>query len=118
MSIVSGAYGLGWGLFATIIATVGLIRGNPDVLFIFIIIPPVILGIIAIVGGYFALKRRRWPLALSAAIISIVIGLPFILGLLAHIEWTSAPGLGFFGVVIVMGILAVIFIARSKSEFA
>ena len=53
----------------------------------------IILGIITIVGGVFALKRRLWGLALAGAIIALF------------------P-------TIILGILAVIFVAMGKGEFS
>ena len=47
-------------------------------------------GIIALVGGIYAIKRRRWGLALAGAILSL-------------------PG--------IMGILAIIFVSLGKKEF-
>ena len=55
--------------------------------------PLIVLGIIAIVGGIYALKRRTWGLALAGAICAIV-----------------GPG----GL---LGILAIIFVSLGKGEF-
>lgn len=51
-----------------------------------------VFGIIALVGGIYAIKRRRWGLALAGAILSI-------------------PIQG------VMGVLAIIFVSLGKREF-
>jgi hypothetical protein len=56
--------------------------------------PLIILGIVAIVGGIYSLRRGVWGLALAGAICSLF---------LPHI--------------ILLGILAIIFIAMSKREF-
>ena len=56
-------------------------------------IPGIAVGIIAIVGGVFALKRRVWGLALAGAICALV------------------PGF-------ILGILAIIFVSLGKDEFA
>jgi hypothetical protein len=56
-------------------------------------VPAIILGIIAIVGGSYALKRRIWGLALAGAICAIV----------------GPAGL--------LGILAIIFVSMGKGEF-
>ena len=53
----------------------------------------IILGIVTIVGGVFALKRRLWGLALAGAIIALF------------------P-------TIILGILAIIFVAMGKGEFS
>lgn len=55
----------------------------------------IILGVVAIVGGVFALRRRIWGLALAGAICAL-----------------------FPPRIIVLGILSVIFIVLSKREFA
>ena len=54
---------------------------------------PLILGIVAIVGGVYALKRRLWSLALAGAICAL------------------------FGPWFVLGVLAIIFVAMGKGEF-
>jgi len=53
--------------------------------------PLIVLGIIAIVGGIFALKRRTWWLALVGSICAVPVGI---------------------------GILALIFVIMGKNEFA
>ena len=67
----------------------------------FSLIGPVI-GIIAIVGGIYALKRQRWGLALAGAICAIVPPHPW------GVE-ISTP---------ILGILAVIFVVKSRNEFS
>jgi hypothetical protein len=91
LSIVSGAVEILGGITAgTILTTlvampgIGAIAG----------FPLVILGIVAIVGGVFSIRRRIWGLALAGAICSLL--LPTIT---------------------ILGILAIIFIAMSKKEF-
>ena len=56
-------------------------------------VPSIILGIIAIVGGIYALRRRIWGLALAGSICALL-------------------GPGF-----VLGILAIIFVILGKGEF-
>jgi hypothetical protein len=55
--------------------------------------PLIIFGIIAIVGGIFALKRRIWGLALAGSIFALI------------------------GPWFILGILAIIFVALGKREF-
>jgi hypothetical protein len=57
--------------------------------------PLIILGIVAIVGGIYALRRRAWGMALAGAICALF--------------------LPYGGTV--LGILAIIFVAISKQEF-
>ena len=55
-------------------------------------IPTVILGVLAIIGGVFALKRRSWGMALTGAIAAFIISFVF-------------------------GLCAIIFLVMSKREF-
>jgi hypothetical protein len=55
--------------------------------------PLTVIGIVAIVGGAYALKRRIWGLALAGAICAL------------------------FGPLGILGILAIIFVALGKGEF-
>jgi hypothetical protein len=55
-------------------------------------IPTVILGVLAITGGVFAMKRRAWGMALTGAIAAFIISFVF-------------------------GLCAIIFLAMSKREF-
>jgi hypothetical protein len=57
-------------------------------------VPLIIVGIVAIIGGICSLTRRAWGMALAGAICSLF---------LPH--------------VIILGILAIIFVAISKQEF-
>jgi hypothetical protein len=61
----------------------------------------IILGLIAIAGGIFAIRRKVWGLALTGAICAIVPPHPW-----GYLIWTP-----------VLGILAIAFVALSKSEF-
>ncbi len=61
--------------------------------FAFLGIPHVIIGIVAIIGGIFALQRRMWWLALVGAIFTLM--------------WPSC----------LLGILSIIFVSLSKKEF-
>ncbi|MFO7996857.1 MAG: hypothetical protein R6U93_06965 [Dehalococcoidia bacterium] len=56
-------------------------------------LPLAILGIVSIVGGVFALKRRMWGLALTGAICAMMAGNP------------------------INGTLAIIFVSLGKGEF-
>jgi len=95
LCIIAGAIGVIAGIA---VAMIGSIAGA--FLFFFfgmswlgaIGAPLIILGIIAIVGGVYALKRRVWGLALAGSICALVGG-----GLL--------------------GILAIIFVSLGKGEF-
>jgi len=91
LSIIAGAgqliggiiFAVGIGILRGVISE---IPGIPPVLhggFLAIIgIPWIILGIIAIVGGIFALKRAKWGLALAGSICALfgpwILGIPAI----------------------------------------
>ena len=94
----------------------------------FVIIP----GIMPIVGGIYALRRRRWRLALTGSILtllgSVILGIYGIIAYIAAIadNYDVKPGdltplvIGFIvGVTIlaILGILALIFVIRGKREF-
>lgn len=72
-------YGGGLGLSFPMIAAIGL--------------PLLVLGVMAIVGGIFALKRKTWGLALAGGICAL------------------------FPPHSLLGILAIVFVALSKEEF-
>lgn len=99
LSIIAGAMGL---IVGTVIALLGgafawllgLVPMVPDLLTLSFI-PLIILGIVAIVGGIYALRRRVWGLALAGAICAFLIPPP----------------------ITVLGILAIIFVAMGKGEF-
>jgi len=55
---------------------------------------PLAFGIAAIIGGIYALKRRKWGLALAGAICALI----------------ASPGF-------VLGALAIIFVSMGKGEF-
>jgi len=59
----------------------------------------IILSIVAIVGGVFAIRKKAWGFALAAAICAFIVGLPFIV-----------PA-------ILLGIPAIVFTALGKGQF-
>ncbi|HXZ30358.1 MAG TPA: hypothetical protein VEG43_04265, partial [Dehalococcoidia bacterium] len=77
------------GVLTFFIAGLGALLGAPFI----------ILSIVAIVGGVFAIRKRVWGLALAAAICGFVVGLPFI-----------APA-------ILLGIPAIVFTVLGKRQF-
>lgn len=111
LSIVAGAFGAILGIVFLTLGTItgGLLGvlgviGLPDLSSI--ILPalggiigalaaiPLALGIVAIIGGIHALKRRKWGLALAGAICALI----------------ASPGF-------VLGALAIIFVSMGKGEF-
>jgi uncharacterized OB-fold protein len=92
LSIIAGAIGLIIGItVAALVETVGALTGFWGLGAIGA--PLIVIGIISIVGGVFALQRRIWGLALAGAICALM--------------W---PVTG-------LGIPAIIFVALSKNEF-
>ena len=92
LSIIGGVINVIWGLVFAVLGGIGFGLFGMGWLGA-IGVPAIILGIIAIVGGSYALKRRIWGLALAGAICAIV----------------GPAGL--------LGILATIFVALGKGEF-
>ncbi len=94
LSIIAGAIGFFWGI---VMATVGGIVGATEGIFWFGTIgaPLIAIGIVAIIGGVFALRKRTWGLALAGAICSLCV-----------------PPYTWF-----LAIPAIVFIALSKQEF-
>ena len=92
MTIIGGCFGIGVGAF---LAAVGSIAGAlTDMMWFTGIGPGLIgIGIVALIGGIYALKGRVWGFALAGAILAIICGGPF-------------------------GILGTIFIALRKREFS
>ncbi len=91
LSIIAGAIALIAGIVIAVVGSIGWFFGIPWVSAIGA--PSIILGIIAIVGGSYALKRRVWGLALAGSICAL-------LG-----PWA------------ILGILAIIFVSLGKGEF-
>jgi hypothetical protein len=73
--IISGCFALLGALFfvvpITALGIIGLTTAIPILLAIAII--PTVTGILAIVGGIFATKRKIWGLALAGSIASVII---------------------------------------------
>ncbi len=93
LSIVAGAIGLIIGIVVAALGeTIGMMAGFWG--WGAIGAPMIALGIVAIVGGIFALQRRVWGMALAGAICALI--------------WPMT----------ILGILAIIFVAMSKKEFA
>lgn len=91
LCIVSGAFGCLYGIAISVLGGVlGALGGVP--LLSAIGAPLIVVGIVAIIGGVYALKRRVWGLALAGSICALFCG-----GLL--------------------GILAIIFVILGKGEF-
>jgi uncharacterized BrkB/YihY/UPF0761 family membrane protein len=100
LDIVAGSFGL-VGVFVLTVAMIVLANDpdrhaadevDPIVVLVAMAVPLAILGVLAIVGGIYALRRRNWAMALTGAIAA---SLPFSL----------------------MGIAALVLTALSREEF-
>ena len=91
LAIIGGAIEMILGIVVATVGSIGWFFGMPW--FSAIGAPLIVFGIIAIVGGIYALRRKIWGLALAGSI-SALLG-----------PW------------FVLGILAIIFVALGKGEF-
>jgi hypothetical protein len=97
LNIIAGAGcvvgALGWGVAGGICGALGGFPFFiPGFLFGLLAIPAILLGILSIIGGVYALQRRRWGCALAGSIGAI---------LSSHI----------------LGLISIILIALSRNEF-
>jgi hypothetical protein len=97
LDLIIGVTGLIIGIICAIFA--GLLTFFIAGLGALIGAPLIILSIIVIVGGIFAIRKRAWGFALTAAICAFIVGLPFII-----------PA-------ILLGIPAIVFTALGKGQF-
>ena len=74
--------------------------------------PLMLIGVVAILGGIFALYRRIWGLSLAGTICSVVFSL-----FVTIKSYLTSVGI-IFGIIAVISILALIFLLRAKNEFA
>ncbi|MAF85922.1 MAG: hypothetical protein CL875_05545 [Dehalococcoidales bacterium] len=103
LSIVAGALSLIKGIIVTSLGAACIgpwtgymgKTGMTEGCFGAIGIPLIVIGIVSVIGGIYAIRRRLWGLALAGAICAL-----------------------FPPPVIVLGILSIIFLAISKKEFA
>jgi hypothetical protein len=86
-----------------------------------LLIPFVVPGIMPIVGGIYALRRRRWGVALAGSIVTLIA--PVMIMTIAGLIVSWPPGIpvtdamlfgSLFGI---PGILAIIFVVKGKGEF-
>ncbi len=102
-SMVGGAFAL---ISGGLMGALGMWMGNTGVwggyhvvprmsnLFGFFGLPAILLGIVALIGGIYALKRQQWGVALAGSICAVLTPMSFLLGA-----------------------VAVVFIALSRGEF-
>ncbi len=100
LTIIAGCIGIGAGAAAAGYGElIGELAGMPG-LGALIGAPLIVMGIIALIAGIYALRRRAWGFALTGAILAIPCSLCL------------------FGGGVVIGILAVIFVVMGRREFA
>lgn len=104
MPITAGVLDLIIGIPGLIIGIIFTVIGGVLTFFIaglgaLIGAPIIILSIVAIVGGIFAIKKRAWGFALAGAICGFIVGLPFVV-----------PA-------ILFGIPAIVFTSLGKKQF-
>lgn len=95
LSIICGAWGVSSGAVVAVVGgSITWMQVGPWASRILgaIGVPMIALGIVAIVGGIYALKRRVWGLALAGAICALLVPPPFILGILAIIFVVMGKG--------------------------
>ncbi len=97
LDLIIGVTGLVIGIICAIVA--GFLTFFIAGLGALIGAPMIILSIVVIVGGVFAIRKRAWGFALAAAICGFIVGLPVI-----------APA-------IFLGIPAIVFTALGKGQF-
>jgi len=108
------------GIFLSIILIFGgislLFKDTPGAPYFFLlVIPPIVLGVIAAVGGYFARKRIRWGWALTGSIASLLIVSTFFTATVAYeVSWMTFV----FGIILALSIFALILVIMSRNEFA
>jgi hypothetical protein len=86
-------------------STTGDVNLGMYLIMVFVVGPSITLGIVAIAGGVYAIRRRAWGLALAGAIALVAIGLLVI--------WILPPLAG----VGIAGILSIIFASWGRREF-
>jgi len=97
ISIVAGAFSMITGITVVAVGSMWMmVEVDPTMMGVLsaIGIPIIVLGVVSIVGGAFAIRRRIWGLALAG-------------GVCALLSPTTFP----------LGIAAIVFVAMGKGEF-
>ena len=93
LAIIAGVLCLFTGLLVgTILSAIGSIVGVPHAGVL--AIPLIVFGIVAVVGGVFAIQRKAWPMALIGSICALM--------------WPYT----------LLGILSIVFVSIAKREFS
>jgi hypothetical protein len=102
-----------------------ILRPDPLILILILLL---VFGIMPIVGGIYALRRRRWKLALAGSIccpLSALTLLGFYFLIVGNLAYPDTPEssitipmiLGFIVVFVIFGILPYVFVVLGKGEF-
>jgi len=133
LCIIAGIVGLiPFILVAALVVGASSMFGDmPPVISLAAMIPLILFGIVPIVGGICALRRRRWGLALAGSICCplagfVILGFYFLYVLIGSIAvWPRTPEfgdpipmlIGFIVGFVIFGILPIVFIILGKREF-
>lgn len=116
LCIIAGAIGMIPGIFLTLyvsLAPGGLSKAIGALL--------AVVGIMPIVGGIYALRRRRWGLALAGSIAALIAPVVPLAIISVIASWPArSPVIGamlLFSPLGIPGILAIIFVIKGKGEF-
>lgn len=118
LEVIIGILGMGTGLFVELILVEPFFNSD---YFIFIRIITTIVGVMAIIGGVYAFKRKRWALAITGAIATIALSVPITWLLIRALSWI--PGISGFllfcslFVIIIPAIIATSLIIQSREQF-
>lgn len=84
LDIISGAFGLGMGLLLTCgrifygaapkIPRFGMFSAMPEGFFLVLGVALILIGILAVIGGVYALKIKNWGMALTGSICATLCG--------------------------------------------
>jgi len=129
LDLVGGVSQLGLSIFWIYILVDAIIRHGghipadpgPIVMLAIITAPFALLGIIAIIGGTFALKRKRWKLALAGSFLAF---LPAVVTLICLIGWDievyteyMVESVLWVLIPLILGITAPVLTILSKKQF-
>jgi len=133
LCIIAGIIGLiPFLLVAVLVVGVSSMFGDrPSIISLAAMIPLILFGILPIVGGIYALRRRRWGLALAGSICCplvgfVILGFYFLFGFIGSIAvWPRTPEfgdtmpmlIGFIVGFVIFGILPIVFVILGKREF-
>ncbi len=96
---VAGIMSLAVGAFTVYYHTFGAFTNHWHILNLII---PDIIGLIALVGGFYAIKRQKWVVAVAGAVCTMYPPHPW-----GSLVWTP-----------VLGVIGIVLLVQSKKEFS